>query len=474
MTEKGTVLVIDDRSSVLKMMRSLLEEGFEVYTCGSGPEGLSHFRAGPTDLVVTDIRMPEMDGIEVLRQIKKESPETEVVLMTAFGDVSQAVEAIRAGAYDYVLKTNVPDEMPLTLQKALERKRLKEQAAHLQEEVESRFGFCNIVGRSPAMQRAFDLARKAVNTDTTVLLTGESGTGKELFARAIHYSSRRSKGRFQAINCAAMPRELIESELFGHVRGAFSGAMRDKPGLFEHADGGTLLLDEITELAPDVQAKINRVLEEGEVRRVGDTRDRIVDVRIIACTNRDLHDAMNCGEFREDLFFRLNVFPIHLPPLREREGDLPLLIKHFLQEFVGEEADSYVIEPKAMQRILEHSWPGNVRELRNSLERAVVLCDGKRITEDLFSFPAGRLGVEVAAAVPSVPLELPYRAAMDQMTKECQRQYLLAALRAHGGNVTKAAEHAGIERESFHRLMRKCNVRAEDVKRDMSEGPAAC
>ncbi|MDP6439566.1 MAG: sigma 54-interacting transcriptional regulator, partial [Candidatus Brocadiia bacterium] len=237
-------------------------------------------------------------------------------------------------------------------------------------------------------------------------------------------------------------------------------------------DGGTLLLDEIPELGSDVQAKINRVLQEGEVRRVGDTRDRIVDVRIIAATNQDLQEAMSSGRFRADLYFRLHVFPIELPPLRQREGDVPLLVSHFMSEFAGEEADQYIIEPEAMHKLLNYSWPGNVRELMNCIERAVVLCDGRTITEDLFDIGES-MGPDEAVADTSVPVELPYREAMERMTLECQRQYLLAGLRLRGGNVTKAAEHAGIERESFHRLMRKCGIRREDVRQALNEGQPA-
>ena len=265
-----------------------------------------------------------------------------------------------------------------------------------------------------------------------------------------------------------MPKELIESELFGHVRGAFSGALKEKRGLFEEADGGTLLLDEVTELAPDVQAKMNRVLQEGEVRRVGDTRDRHVDVRIIASTNRDLREAMSSGEFRDDLYFRLNVFRIHLPPLRDRGSDIPLLVDYFLREFTGEDADSYVIEPEARARLESYAWPGNVRELRNWMQRAVVLCEGRRLTGDLFDFPLEPGEPARHEETMRVPLDLSYRDAMDQMTLQCQSEYVLGVLKQCGGNVTRAAEHAGIERESFHRLMRKCDIKTDEVKRDLA------
>jgi two-component system response regulator HydG len=468
MVKKGTVLVVDDHLNMLKMISDLLRDSFEVLTAATGREGLEKFREDPSDIVVSDIRMPDISGMEVLEEIKKVRPDTEVILMTAYGDVAQAVQAVKGGAYDYVIKPFEPERIVLTLQKALERKRLLERTRHLQEEVQEKFGFSSIIGRSEAMQRAIDLASKAAASDTTVLLTGDSGTGKELFARAIHYCSVRAANRFVAINCAAMPRELIETELFGHVRGAFSGATRDKPGLFEQADGGTMLLDEITELAPELQAKINRALQEKEVRRVGDTKDTAVDVRIIASTNRNLQQALAQGFFREDLYFRLNVFPIPLPPLRERKDDVPLLVRHFMKEIAGQDAERYVIEPAALQKLLNYSWPGNVRELRNAIERAVTLCDGERITADLFALPAAG-GTESSIPSGAALAELPYRLAMEQMTTDCQREYVLAVLKRFGGNVTKAAAHAGIERESFHRLMRKCEIRSEEIKRSPVE-----
>ncbi|MBD3292277.1 MAG: response regulator [Armatimonadia bacterium] len=472
MAIKGNILVIDDHANMLGMMRSLLEDEYDVETARSGVEGMEMFRSNPRDIVVSDIRMPEMGGMEVLEQVKEQHPETEVILMTAYSDARQAVGALKAGAYDYIIKPFDPDEMRLTVAKALERRRLVKRTEELQAEVEGRFGFENIVGESKAMRRAFELARKAMQGDATVLLTGESGTGKEVFARAIHYGSQRARKRFVTINCAAMPKELIESELFGHVKGAFSGALKEKSGLFEEADGGTLLLDEVTELAPDVQAKMNRVLQEGEVRRVGDTQDRHVDVRVVASTNRDLREAMSSGEFRDDLYFRLNVFRIHLPPLRDRGGDIPLLVDHFLHEFAGEDTDEYVIEPEARKKLLSYTWPGNVRELRNWIQRAVVLCEGKRLTGDLFDFPAEAGEPARQEQELSVPLDVPYRDAMDRMTKKCQTEYVLGTLKLCGGNVTRAAEHAGIERESFHRLMRKCDIKTDEVKRELAEEAA--
>lgn len=466
MSEKGSVLVVDDKPNMLKMLSTMLGDEYEVRTCENGREALKKFRDMPSDIVLSDIRMPDMDGMEVLRKIKEENPQTEVILMTAFADVSQAVEAVKEGAYNYVKKPFEPEDMLITLEKALERKRLKERTRMLQQEVEEKYGFPNIVGQSEPMRQVYELAHKAAATDTTVLITGESGTGKELFAKAIHYSSSRSKNRFVAINCGAVPKDLIESELFGHVKGAFSGATKDKQGLFEEAHEGTLLLDEISELPLELQVKINRAIQEREIRRVGDTRSRRVDVRLLASTNRDLARAVKESNFREDLYYRLNVFPLRLPPLRERKGDIPLLVDYFLREFAGDQADEIQVEPDAMQQLLCHDWPGNVRELRNVIERAVVLADGNRVTPDSLVLD----GQPIRAGQDEDPMtELPYREAMDRMSTNCQRQYLVEVLKKYGGNVTKAAEHAGIERESFHRLMRKCDIRSEEIKRELAE-----
>ena len=463
MAEEGSILIIDDKPNMLKMLKTLLGDSYEVTTADSAEGGLQKFRDMSPDVVLSDIRMPGMSGMELLRKMKNESPATEVILMTAYAEVSQAVKAVKEGAYNYVTKPFEPEDIQLTIDKALERKRLREKTEILQQEIEEKYGFPNIVGDSKPMRRAFKLARKAAESDATVLLTGESGTGKEVFAKAIHYSSPRAKNRFVDINCAAVPEGLIESELFGHVKGAFSGASKDKKGLFEEADGGTLFLDEVTELPAELQVKLNRAIQEKEIRRVGDTRNREVDVRIIASSNRELEQALEDGQIREDLYYRLNVFPIHLPPLREREGDIPLLVRHFLEKQVGpQEAEEYHIEPDAMQVLLAHSWPGNIRELENVIERAVVLAEDKTITAEILS-PLGPH--EDQGESQMAPLsQMSYREAMDKMSENCRRQYLIEVLKQYDGNVTRAAEHAGIERESFHRLMRKCDIDSDDIR----------
>lgn len=471
MAKKPSVLVVDDKESMLKMLSELLADDYEVATSTSGGGALESFRSSPVDIVLTDIRMPDMDGMELLRTVKSESPEAEVILMTAYATVAQAVQAVKAGAYNYLTKPFEPDELRIALEKALEHKQLREEAQILKEQVERKFGFSNIIGDSDPMRRAFELARKAAETDSTVLLMGESGTGKELFARAIHYSSARSSRRFVAINCGAMPKDLIESELFGHVKGAFSGATKDKRGLFMEANGGTLFLDEISELDLNLQVKINRALQEKEIRRVGDTTDIPVDARVIASTNRDLDAALEAGEFREDLYYRLNVFPLQLPPLKERMEDIPALVEHFLRQYTGDQAAGYEVESAVLELFASYPWPGNVRELQNAVERAVVLCEDRKIDRGLFPFLEAALG-EYAPEVAAVAA-LPYREAMDRLTVSCQKQYLTEVLRRCGGNVTRAAEHAGIERESFHRLMRKCGVQADEIRRELAEKEGA-
>jgi DNA-binding NtrC family response regulator len=467
MSKNARLLIVDDKESMLKMLSTMLGNDYQVEACKSGREAIESFRRNPADLVLTDIRMPDMDGMAVLKTVKQELPRTEVILMTAYATVSQAVEAVKAGAYNYLTKPFESDELRIAIEKALERKQLREEADILKEQVEARYGFANIVGDSQAMQRAYQLARKAAESDTTVLLTGESGTGKELFARAIHHASTHASRRFVAINCGAMPRELIESELFGHVRGAFSGATKDKRGLFMEANNGTLFLDEIGELSPELQVKINRALQEKEIRRVGDTVDIAVDVRIIAATNRDLKEAMDEGQFREDLYYRLNVFPLNLPPLRKRREDIPALVGRFLQGYMREKGIDYQVDDDALELLMSYPWPGNVRELQNAVERAVVLSDGERITRALFAFLEST-GAESSVEVSTLAV-LPYRDAMDRASSQAQTQYLTEVLRRCGGNVTKAAQHAGIERESFHRLLRKCGVQADEIRREMSD-----
>ncbi|MBK9036490.1 MAG: sigma-54-dependent Fis family transcriptional regulator [Myxococcales bacterium] len=460
---RARVLVVDDKENMLKLFAKLLGDAYELVTAGDGARALALVQAQPFDVIVTDLRMPGADGFEVLRAVKQRQPDAEVIMMTGYATVNDAVEAIKLGAYDYLEKPFDPDAAALAVARALERKRLKEQAANLQKELQHLHAFHNIIGKSRAMQAVYRLLEQAAGLDITVLITGDTGTGKELAARAIHYQSARKAGRFVPVNCGALPSELVESELFGHARGAFSGAATAKPGLFEEAVGGTIFLDEIGELPLAVQVKLNRALQEHEIRRVGDTASTKVDVRVIAATHRDLKAEVAAGRFREDLYYRLHVFPIRLPALHERRDDIPLLAAHF----VAKHAQTFgravsALTPDALRCLVGYGWPGNVRELEHVIERAVAISAGPAIA-------ALDLPDEVRARqVDDLPLDplvqLPYREALEAVRERFSRDYLLALLREFDGNVTRAAERAGVERESLHRLLKRYGVRSDDVK----------
>jgi DNA-binding NtrC family response regulator len=341
---RARVLVVDDKENMLGLFSRILGEEYELTTAADGGRALSLVATQEFDVVVTDIKMPGADGFEVLAAVKSRSPDTEVVMMTGYASVQDAVEAMKRGAYDYLQKPFDPDAAALVVSRALERRRLKLQAQSLRRELEGVYSFHNIIGKSPQMREVFDLLEQAAGLDITVLLGGETGTGKELAARAVHYHSARKEKRFVPVNCGALPPDLVESELFGHARGSFTGATGDKAGLFAEADGGTIFLDEIGELPLPVQVKLNRVLQEKEIRRVGDNRAAKVDVRVIAATHRDLREETRTGRFREDLFYRLHVFPVRLPPLRERKEDIPLLAAHFLEKHAGLRREAEAID----------------------------------------------------------------------------------------------------------------------------------
>ncbi|BDG03202.1 sigma-54-dependent transcriptional regulator [Anaeromyxobacter oryzae] len=461
MTE-ARVLVVDDKENMRKLLAKILADGYAVETAEDGARALALVATRPYDVVVTDIKMPGADGFELLQAVKARAPETEVVLMTGYATVADAVRAMKEGAFDYLEKPFDPDAALAVVARAAEHKRLADAARSTAApgEVAS---FHNLVGRSPRMHEVYALLDKAAGLDITVLLLGETGTGKELAARAIHYHSARRERRFVAVNCGALPGELVESELFGHARGAFTGAAGAKPGLFEEAAGGTIFLDEVGELPLAAQVKLNRALQEREIRRVGDTQPVKIDVRVIAATHRDLREEVRAGRFREDLFYRLHVFPVTLPPLRERAEDVPLLAAHFVEKHARAiRRDVTGFEPEALRRLAGYAWPGNVRELENAVERAVAVAPGPLVR-------VADLPPEVAAAVPGAPdpatlAKLPYREAVEQARDRISREYLVALLAEFGGNVTRAAERAGMERESLHRLLRKYGLRSDDFK----------
>ena len=377
----NTILIVDDERNYLLVLEALLsEEGYQVITAEGARAGLELLQENDLDVVITDMKMPGMDGMEFMEHIRQRQPDLPIIIMTAFGSVEKAVEAMRKGAFDYILKPFKNEELKLTIAKAIDHYHLITQNRQFARELQGKYHFGNIIGKSAQMQRIFALIEKVAPTKATVLITGDSGTGKELIARAIHYNSSRKDHPFISVNCGALPETLLESELFGHERGAFSGAVSQRKGRFELAHEGTLFLDEISEMSPPLQVKLLRILQEMEFERVGGSQTLKVDVRVVAASNRNLKDEVANGRFRNDLYYRLNVVHVYLPPLGERPDDLPLLVNHFLDKYAKENHQELMaISSGAMERILEYRWPGNVRELENVIERAIILSDRHEI-----------------------------------------------------------------------------------------------
>lgn len=441
------LLIVDDDPVALDLLREVLsKESYEVASALSAEEAISQGIENIFDVIITDVRMGEKDGMDVLRSFKKTSPETAVIMITAFGSIDTAIEAIREGAFDYISKPFKLEEIKITVRRALEQRRLLRENQYYRQELLEKYQFKNVIGRTPQMFQVYKTIARVADTKSTILLYGERGTGKELVARSIHYNSQRSDRPFVTVDCASLVETLMESELFGHVRGAFTGALQAKRGLFEEADGGTLFLDEVGNLSLSTQAKLLRFLQEYEIKRVGGTENIKVDVRVIAATNQFLEPLIKSGNFREDLFDRLNVVPISLPPLREKKEDIPLLIIHFLQKSSEENRKqiSY-ISPEALDILTQYSWPGNVRELRHTIERAVVLSTQPIILpEDL----PKKMLEEVKGKEIQFPEELlPLR--------EVERRYVLKVLRETKGNKKKASEILGIDRTTLYRILEK-------------------
>ncbi|WP_437872717.1 sigma-54-dependent transcriptional regulator [Sorangium sp. So ce363] len=461
---KPTVLVVDDKANMLALLSKVLGKSAKVLTARGVRTALQILETEPVTTVVCDLRMNDGDGLEVLRAVRARWPGVPFILMTAYASVPTAVQAMREGAYDYVTKPFDPDELRALVERATA------QAAVLKGEQEApdAQGFAGMTGRSPAMRALYQLIERVAPTDASVLILGETGTGKELVARAIHEHSSRASHRPIAVNCAAIPRSLIESELFGHARGSFTGAATDRAGLFEEAHGSTLFLDEIGELRPTVQAKLTRVLEERAVRRIGESRERKVDVRLISATHRDLRAMVKTGALREDLWFRLNVCVVELPPLRERAEDIPHLAQRFLAERAPQSRSSATgFSAAAMSALQMYRWPGNVRELKSAVERALVIETTSEIRlESLPSEVQGASPLRLTSSSDVDLAQLSYREAVDASREEMNRRYLEAVMRRFRGDVLKAAAHAGVERESFYRLLRRCGLSADDFREE--------
>lgn len=462
----GKILVVDDEEIVCQSCdRILTEEGYEVQTRPSGREALQLLSEEPFDVVIVDLKMPGMSGMELLQAIKRDSPDIPVIMITGYSTVETAVEAMKSGAFDYLPKPFTPDEVAVVVKKALDSRSMLLENIYLRGELQTKYRFENIIGTSKKMQEVYRLIGKVAPTNSTVLITGESGTGKELIARAIHYNSLRKERQFVPVDCAVLSENLLESELFGHIKGSFTGAIVTKPGLFEVADGGSLFLDEIGNISLTMQSKLLRVIQEREFTPVGGTKPKKVNIRLVAATNQDLQEKIKEGTFREDLYYRLNIVPIHLPPLRERPEDIPLLAQHFLKKYCQETGkDIKGISPPAMELLMHYSWPGNVRELENITERVVIMTDEEIILPRHLPFPVQETPEGMTYNIPKTSEELRElkRQLRDKAVEQTERLFVLEALSRNDWNVTRSAKEVGMLRPNFQALMRKYSIRSAD------------
>ena len=451
------ILLADDEESLRRVTQLELEDlGFRVTTAGDGPEALDLLSRAPFHLVISDLRMPGMSGMDLLRRIRAEHSEMPVIIITAFATIQGAVEAMKAGAFDYITKPIDIDELVILINRALEHQRLVEEVRILRSNIDEKYGFEQIIGRSPSLLYVLDMAARAAHADSTVLIQGETGTGKELLARAVHFNSRRAAKPFVTINCGAIPKDLLESELFGHVRGSFTGALAHKQGKVESADGGSLFLDEIGEMSMDLQVKMLRMIQEGEIEKIGATAPSKVDVRIIAATHRDLHAMIEDGTFREDLYYRLAVIPLTLPPLRDRASDIPDLAQHFFVKAREKAARPDLTLPAELLPYFQrYSWPGNIRELQNIIERITVLARGNEIT--ISDLPEHLRREPHTPDVVSLDLN-PNGISLDGV----ERDLITKALEKFAGNQTHAARYLDISRKALIYRMEKHGIRRRD------------
>jgi len=464
------ILIADDEEIVIRSCLRILDgDDYQVEAVQDGREALRKIEENPYDVMILDIMMPNMDGLEVLRRVKETHPNVDVIMITGLSQIDTAVQAMKLGAFDYISKPFEPDELKLVVQRALERRRLLQENLTLKSELSSKYRFENIIGLSPQMQAVYRLIAQCAPTSSTVLITGESGTGKELIARAIHYNSLRKDKPFVAVDCNALSENLLESELFGHVKGAFTSAVVNKKGMFEVAGSGTLFLDEIGNISMSIQAKLLRVLQEREFRAVGDTRTLIANFRLVTATNKDLKAMVAAGTFRDDLYYRINIFPIHAPALRERKGDIPALAYHFLKVFSAELGKKITdISEGALSTLVNYGWPGNVRELENVMHRAAILTSDNVIRQAHLVNIVDSSQPQADLAVPRTGDELKRvkKAAREKSVEEIEKQFVLEALKRNEWNVTKSAEDTGMQRPNFQALMKKYTIRVRDTEHD--------
>jgi two-component system response regulator PilR (NtrC family) len=457
--EKSRILIVDDEPGMREFLEIMLEkEGYTVETTADGRKAVEKIESKPFDLAIVDIQMPVMNGIEVLKRINEKKTDTTAIMITAFASHETAIEAMKLGAYDYITKPFKVDEIKLVIRKALEKRRLERENSRLRKELETKYGLGNIIGRSPTILKVFDLIKRVSDLKVNILVTGESGTGKELVARAIHYTGIRQQGPFVPVNCGAIPETLMESELFGYRRGAFTGATRDKKGLFEEADGGTIFLDEIADLPIHLQVKLLRVLEDKTVRPLGSTEPIPIDVRVIAATNKNLEEEVTRGRFREDLFYRLNVIKIVLPPLRERREDISPLALHFIDKYSREmEKDIRGISPKALEVLESYHYPGNVRELENIIARCVALETSNVIRRETLPQPVGEVNsIDIESSLSST-------ASLDSLLNGIEKKMIEKSLRSTDGNKTEAAKLLGITLRSLRYRLAKHGLSDEPL-----------
>jgi DNA-binding NtrC family response regulator len=470
------ILVVDDEDIVVKSCIRILSDEHQVDSASNGRDALLKIEEESYDLVILDIMMPGMDGIEVLRRIKETHPDVDVVMVTGLSQIETAVQAMKLGAFDYISKPFDPDELALVVQRVLERRTLVRENVKLKTEVSAKYRFENIIGSAPQLQAVYRAIAQCAPTSSSVMITGESGTGKELIARAIHHNSLRADKPFVPVDCNSLSENLLESELFGHVKGAFTGAVANKKGMFETADSGTLFLDEIGNFSMATQGKLLRVLQEREFRAVGDTRLQPANFRLITATNKDLKAMVAAGTFRDDLYYRINIFPIHAPALRERKSDIPALAYHFLKIFSVELGKQVTeISAGALSALANHDWPGNVRELENVIHRATILTNDHMIRQahlvDIVDPAAGHSSL----AVPLTGDELKKlkKTAREKSVEEIERQFVLEALRRNDWNVTRSAEQTGMQRPNFQALMKKYAIRVRDTHEQAESGEAS-